>query len=83
MNTYNNDYSVWRLDRDYCSDESGRSAEYKLGVQHHRLLEEAEEERETEQRQMPRPHMMNRTLYLIPNNRNTIFEQNINRSTDE
>ena len=41
-----NDYSVWRLDRDYCSDESGRSAEYKLGVQHHRLLEEAEEERD-------------------------------------
>lgn len=48
MNTYN-DYSVWRVDRDYCSDESGRSAEYKLGVQRHRLLEETEEE--TEQRQ--------------------------------
>lgn len=45
MNTYN-DYSVWRLDRDYCSDESGHSAEYKLGVRHHRLLEEAEEERD-------------------------------------
>lgn len=43
MNTYN-DYSVWGLDRDYCSDESGRSAEYKLGVRLHRLLEEAEEE---------------------------------------
>lgn len=86
MNTYN-DYSVWRLDRDYCSDESGRSAEYKLGVQHHRLLEEAEEKRETEskdnpQRQMPRPHMMNRTLYLIPNNRNTKFGKNINRSRE-
>lgn len=45
MNAYN-DYSVWRLDRDYCSDESGCSAEYKLGVRHHRLLEEAEEERD-------------------------------------
>lgn len=50
MNSYN-DYSFWRLDRDYCSDESGRSAEYKLGVQHHRSLEEAEGERDTEQRQ--------------------------------
>lgn len=45
MHIYN-DYSVWRLDRDYCSDESGRSAEYKLGVQHHRSLEEAEKERD-------------------------------------
>lgn len=45
MNSYS-DYSVWRLDCDYCSDESGRSAEYKLGVQHHSLLEEAEEERD-------------------------------------
>lgn len=84
MNTYN-DYSVWREDRDYCSDESGRSAEYKLGVQHQRLLKEAEEERDSKdhpQRQMPRPHMMNRTLYLIPNNRNTKFEQNINRSKE-
>lgn len=50
MNTYN-DYSVRRPDRDYCSDESGRSAEFKLGVQHHRLLEEAEEERDGKQRQ--------------------------------
>lgn len=45
MSTYN-DYSVWRLDRDYCSDGSGHSAEYKLGVRHHRLLEETEEERD-------------------------------------
>lgn len=45
-----NDYSARRLDCDYCSDESGRSAEYKLGVQHHRLLEE-ERKRETGQRQ--------------------------------
>lgn len=44
MNTYN-DYSVWRLDRDYCSDESGCSAEYKLGVQRHRLLTEEESDR--------------------------------------
>lgn len=45
LNTYN-EYSVWRLDRDYCSDESGHSAEYKLGVQHHRLPGEEEEEEE-------------------------------------
>lgn len=45
MNIYN-DYSVWRVDHDHCSDESGHSAEYKVGVQHHRLLEEAEEERD-------------------------------------
>lgn len=41
LNTYN-EYSVWRLDRDYCSDESGHSAEYKLGVQQHRLPGEEE-----------------------------------------
>lgn len=46
MSTYK-DYSVWSYDRDYCSDESGHSAEYKLGVRRHRLLEEAEE-RETQ-----------------------------------
>lgn len=86
MNSYN-DYSFWRLDRGYCSDESGRSAEYKLGAQHHRSLEEEERGRERRskdnpQRQMPRPHMMNRTLYLITNNRNIKFEQNINRSKE-
>lgn len=46
MNTCN-DYSVWILDRDYRSDESGHSAEYELGIRHHRLLEEAEEERDS------------------------------------
>lgn len=47
MNTQN-DYSVWwRVDRDYCSDEAGCSAEYKLGVQHHRLLEEKDRETES------------------------------------
>lgn len=45
MNTCS-DYSVWILDRDYCSDESGHSAEYELGIRHHRLLEEAEEGRD-------------------------------------
>lgn len=44
LNTYN-EYSVWKLDCDYCSDESGHSAEYKLVVQHHRLPGEEEEER--------------------------------------
>lgn len=44
MGTYK-DYSVWSYDRDYCSDESGHSAEYKLGVRRHRLLDEAEEGR--------------------------------------
>lgn len=44
MNTHN-DHSVWRVDRDYCSDVSEHSAEYKLGVQRYRFLEEETEER--------------------------------------
>lgn len=41
MNTYNEN-PVWRLEHDYCLVESGCSAEYKLGVQHQRLLAEEE-----------------------------------------
>lgn len=74
-----NDYSVWRRDRDYCSDESEHSAEYKLGLQHHRLLEERGAANTIHKRQMPRPRIMNRTICMNPSF--TEFEGDINRSS--
>lgn len=79
MNTCN-DHSVWSLDLDYCSDESGCSAEYKLDFHYHRLLgkEESNTAKTIYKRQMSRHGTMNRTFDQICNNGNTKFEQNIN-----
>lgn len=83
-----NEYSVWRLGRDYCSDESRRSAEYKLGStayyrERNRKRDVEQRQSKGEKRQRLHLHMMNRILYLIQSNRNTTLEKNINRPTEE